>query len=152
MGSDCWDDERHSFSHNPLRPLHVQTGITAFSFWCVKCMFSGGWALQRTETMLWFPQHGFHSSACHGVREAIKCGFDFRNGEKINLGRKHFLQIHKSISEVLKPSLSLDRRMHRGCISQNAGKGFCWPTSVVSAQLTQLNVFPECFLLSSCWP
>lgn len=35
----------------------------AFSFRCVKCMFSGGWALQRTETMLWFSQHGCHSSA-----------------------------------------------------------------------------------------
>lgn len=30
--------------------------------------------------------------------------------------------------------------------SLNTGKVFCWPTSVVSAQLTQLNVFPECLL------
>lgn len=34
-----------------------------------------------------FPQHCFHSSACLGVREAIKCGFDFGNGKKINRSR-----------------------------------------------------------------
>lgn len=124
VGSDCWDDERHCFSHNPLLPLHVQTGTTAFSFWCVKCMFSGGWALQRTETMLWFPQHGFHSSACHGVREAIKCGFDFRNGEKINRRRKHFFQIHKSISEALKPTLVWTEGCTEDAFLKTQGKGF----------------------------